>query len=327
MVDQRLRSILVRLLIVAALALGLGALAACGGGDDDDDGEPTGAATTAPAGGETTPADGDGGPVDESFSVNQEFWHSGFHITLSDGRYYSEEDALTRDVTYFVEIDASFENLGPSETFFDGALALVAGGDSYSSTLGSDIPNVPSGLSSSGTLIFIVDEDFDAESAYLQVGAAGENQARVPLGAGGGELVDLAPSEPAVTGTISLELIDLNFTSAELRADRLSSYTEIDEGKLALTLNFDVISRKSGNWNIFANEFALVLPDGSGVAADGSELGSLPGSDIGTETGDLSLRFLVNDPPAGEYTLRFTPADYWFDETDPAEGTLTFELS
>jgi hypothetical protein len=325
-VDKGFPTTMIRLLIVALLALGLALAAACGGGDDDDSGddggEPTGAETTAPPD-ETTPG---GGPGDEvTFTVDKEFWHSGFHVTVNEGVSFSVEETLSQDVTYLVEIGASFENLGPDQTFFSAPIALVADGNSFASSFNSDLPNVPSGLSSDGLVSFVVDEGFDYNSAQLVIGAADENQAQVPLGSSG-ELIGLAPSEPPITGAITLELVDLTVTSAELRVDRPSSYTEIESGKLALTLNFDATSRKSGNWQLFANNFALVLPDGSGVAADGADLASLPGADAGTTTSDLYVRFLVDDPPAGEYTLRFTPADYWF-TGDPVEGTLTFELN
>lgn len=317
------------MLLVVILALGVALLVACGGGGDDDDdgGTPTDVATTTTAGG--TPASGgDGEFEDQEFSVGQEFWHSGFHVTVGDGTLSAvEEGIFGNEVAYVLSIGATFENLGEDQTFFDGDIALVGGGTSYTLRGSTDIPGVPSGLSSNGTLDFEVDEGFDPESAYLVVGGAGENKAQVPLGPGGGELVDLAPSEPAVSGSISLQLIDLNVTSAELRADNPITYRELDEGKLALTLEFDVTSRKSGNWSIFANEFALILPGGSAAAVDGSDLSSLPGSDTGVDTTGLYVRFLVDDPPAGEYTLRFTPSDRWLSEGDPAEGTFTFDLT
>jgi hypothetical protein len=44
-----------------------------------------------------------------------------------------------------------------------------------------------------------------------------------------------------------------------------------------LTLNFDATSRNQDNWNIFEQDFALIMPGGSAVGPDGSQLGSLPG--------------------------------------------------
>jgi len=316
------------LLVVTVLALGGALLTACGGDDGDGavpTGGPTGGATTAPAG--QSPADTDGPSDDEVFSIDAEFWHIGFRVELGDGTISTvEAGVFGNELKYLLSIDATFENLGTNELAFDSDLVIVAGSKSFAAGFGSQGPSVPGGLSGEGELIFEVDEGFDPESAYLLVGAADENQARVPLGAQGGELVDLAPSEPAVPDNISLELIDLTFTSAELRADVLWNHTEVDAGKRALTLNFDATSRRSGNWNIFATNFALILPGGSGIGVDRSELASLPGSDAGTDTTDLFVTFLVNDPVAGEYTLRFTPADPFIGEDGVDEVTVTFEL-
>lgn len=262
----------------------------------------------------------------QQFSVNQEFWHSGFRVELSEGSYFSEENALTGAIRYFVSIVASFENLGDEQTFFYADTAIVWEGNSAPHLLSSDFPDVPSGLASKGELIYEVDENFDATSAHLIIGSGDQNRAQVPLGPAGGELIALEPTEPEINGSISLELIDLTFNSAELRADRLSSYTEVEEGKLALTLNFDATSRNPGNWNIFDQDFALILPNGSAVGLDGSQLVSLPGSEGGTVTTGLALRFLVDTPPSGEYTLRFTPGSWFIGDDGVAEGTFDFVI-
>jgi len=328
MAHRSIRLNLKWLLLVTTLVLGGALLAACGGGDDPFE-VPTDVAATTPAG--ETPADTDaptGEPSgDQVFAIDEEFWHIGFRVELGDGTLFTaEEGFFGTELAYMLSIDATFENLGTSQLSFDSALVVVTPGDSYSARGSSDRPSVPGGLSGSGSLVFEVDEGFDPESAYLLVGTADDNQASVPLGAQGGELVDLAPSEPAVPDNISLELIDLTFTSAELRADVLWSHSELEKGKWGLTLNFDATSRRSGNWNLFATNFALILPDGSGVGVDRSELASLPGSEAGTDTPDLFVTFLVDAPVGGEYTLRFTPADPFIGEDGVDEATVTFDL-
>jgi hypothetical protein len=313
------RSILAAFLLLPVLAL----LAACGGDDDDDGGgSPTDAATTAPGG---SPAPSGGAFEDQPFSVNAEFWHAGFHVTLGDGLYYAVEDEDTEELTYFVSIEANFENLGPDETEFPSDLVLTGSGGNATPGADSEIPSVPAGLSSDGTLVFEVDDTFEADSAELLAGTGDETQAHVPLGAEG-TLVTLEPTQPPVSGSLTMELIDLTFTSAELRADVPVNYTEVEDGKLALTVNFDATSRKSGNWSVNATDFALILPGGSAVGADGAELGSLPGTDAGTDTPGLYVRFLVDDPPAGDYTLRFTPGSWFIGADGVTEATFDFSL-
>lgn len=289
----------------------------CGGGDGDPD--ETLAGATAPAG-----AEGEL-PADRVVQIGQTIWHSGFEVELTGATLSAEEDELTGAVSHQLSVAAHFTNLGDGQSFFDPAVAVVAGGQSYPAGFDSDLPNVPSGLSAEGTLRFEVAEGFALDPAYLQVGDADQVQARVPIGPGGGELVDLAPSEPAVTASISLDPLDIEVTGAELRADIPASHRPLAAGGRALTLHFTATSRKSGNWSVQPSDFALTLPDGNSVGVDGAELGSLPGNASGVDTPDRWVRFLVADPPAGEYTLRLAPGSYWFDG-DPQEGAATFTL-
>jgi len=298
-------------------------IVACGGGESEPTTEPVEDSEVAqPTIESSTESEDSFEP--QQFSINQEFWHSGFRVELSDANYYSEENALTDAVRFFVSITASFENNGDDQSFFDAAMAIVWNGNSAPHLLASDLPMVPSGLASKGELLFEVDENFEATSAQLIFGSADENRAQVPLGPAGGDLITLEPTEPPIDGSISMELIDLTFYSAELRADRPTSFTEIEAGKLALTLHFDATSRNQGNWNILPQDFSLILPNGSAVAADGTQLGSLPGSESGTVTSDLYVRFLVDNPPSGEYTLRFTPGSWFIGSDEVTEGSFDF---
>jgi hypothetical protein len=320
------------LLLLACLALAL-AVGCGGGGDDDDDGDggSGGGQTTAPAdGGDDGGDDGgtDGDPLDGlTFQVNETFYHSGFEVELGQGTVESQEEGVFSDeVNWFLTIEGTFTNNGDSEFSFAPEMSIVQGTKNYSLNFSTDAPTVGSGLTGEGELIFNIDEEFDYEQAKLVVGSGDETRAEIPFAPSAGELIALAPEEdlPA-TGTISLTLIDLNFTNADLRYDVPGQWRTVDEGDRALTLHFSATSRKTGNWNIFANEFALTKPNGSSVPVDGSSLGSLPGSEAGTTTEDLSLRFLVDAEAEGEYTLRYTPADYWTDG-GPTEGTLVFSI-
>lgn len=304
-------------------------LVACGGdsdgdvGADEDNGQTLTDATQAGGGTETdlTPT-----MEEQAFTVGQEIWHSGFRIEFGDGLSYQEE-RLSGDTLHYVSVDVLFENLGEDETIPGSEINLVANGVAAIQSAGREsYPIVPGGLSSPGTVEYIVDPGFDLDNAELVVGREGQQQARIPLGSGG-ELVALAPAEVSLTGELSMELIDMSFTAADLRYDMPLSYGQAPEGKIALTIYFDVTSRRDGNWSIFADDFALIVPDGSAVAADGSQLHNLPGSAAGTTTPDHYVRFLLDDPPAGDYTLRFTPGDPFIGEDGVTEATFDFTLS
>lgn len=266
-----------------------------------------------------------GAPVQGTFSVNQDFWHSGFHITILDGETFTRE-TLAGSIIRYVSINATFENLGPNETFFSPEISLVQDGIAAIPAGDTDIPFVPSGLASSGVLAYIVEENFDVDSAQLIVGSNDVNQAVVPLSPQAGDLVSLEPADIPISGSLSMELIDLVFSSGEIRADVPNSHSEIEAGSRGLTLSFDATSRKSGNWNILPQDFALILPGGSAVGVDGSELTSLPGSDVGVDTPGLSVRFLVDEMPAGDYTLRFAPGVWFVGQDDVTEATFDFSI-
>jgi hypothetical protein len=263
---------------------------------------------------------------EQSFTVNQEFWHIGFRVELGDGTLFATEDEITKEVRYFASIDTTFENLGTSSLRFDSDLVIVTPDGNFPVHGTSDKPEVPGGLSATGTLVFRVDESFDITSAQLIVGRSDLNQAKIPLGPQGGALVSLEPSEPAPPGPLSLELIDLTFTSADLRADKLSSNRQLEDGKLALTLNFDATSRRDGNWTVLAPNFALVLPDGTATAPSASELSSLAGGAGGIDTSGLSVTFLVNSPGSGAYTLRFQPGTWFVGDDGVDSASVDFTI-
>lgn len=300
--------------------------AACGGGDSTDTTGPGNAAvTTAPSG----TSGGTATPPDEfktqTFTVDHTVWHSGFKIDVLGGELSRDENALSGRVTYSLTLNMSYENLGPFDTFFDAQMAVAADGDSFVyDNFGGD--NVASGLASKAEVTFRVEAEFDPSGAQLIIGSGDQARATVPLGPGGGELVTLEPTDVAVAGSLSMELIDLEFTGGDLRYDVPADYRQVEEGELALTLSFDATSRNNGNWSIFADNFALVLSDGTAIGADGADLENLAGSDSGTVTSDMAIRFLVDDPASGEYSLRFTPGNWFVGEDGVTEATLDFTL-
>ncbi len=315
-------ALLGRVLLFAALFV---LAAACGGGLDLDSLPSSIVDTGSPSAPQGTQAPGTVFE-EQSFSVNQEFWHIGVRVGLGDGKLFSTEDQLTKEVEYFASIDATFENLGTSSIRFDSDLVIATSSGNFPSHGSSDIPDVPGGLSGAGTLVFRVDEGFDISTAQLIVGRSDENQAEVPLGPQGGELVSLEPSEPTPPGPLSMELLDLTFTSANLRADTLWSHTELDNGKLALTLTFDATSRQSGSWSILAPDFALIQPDDTATAPSSSELASLSGAEGGIDTPDLSVTFLVNSPAAGNYTLRLQVGSWFVGEDGVDSVSVDFSI-
>lgn len=313
--------------LVGMVAL-LTILAACGGDDDFGIDLPT----DTPA--DTTPAvtddgngngEGTGEAFEERYPVNLTFWFQGFMIEAGDAVFSATEPDFFGRQDFILSVEATFTNEGENESFISSESALVTASETYTATFQNDLPRIPGGLSSDGSFQFVVDETFDIDTAYMLLGSADEQRVQVPLGPNGGELITFEPREIPLTGGISTSLVDMNFTSAVLRADYPDAHEQVEAGKLALWLNLDVTSRRQGNWNIFATELALIPPSGNSLPTQDGLFG-LPGSDEGLTTEDLSLRFLVDEPAEGEYTLRWAPPDPWLGEGDPATAEYTFTI-
>lgn len=286
--------------------------AACSGGGGDAGPTATAEAAATP----TTAA-----AVRDTVQVGRSYWHAGFKVTLG-------EATLENSV---VTIEATFENLGNRDARPNSRLALTSGGESYTaSSLIQDIPQVPAGLSSSGTLAFDVDEAFSFDDAVLTVGNPDNNQATVPLGPDGGDAVSLEPQEIAVTASATAGAVTVNVTGAELRADLPDQHDEMAAGKLSLTIFFsiDVGSGIQLGQGVFQSpNVALTLPDGTSVAvpSDGaSGVNELLQGKEGTTISDLSVRFEVDDPAAGTYVFLVRGA-YGPGGAD-VEGSAEFEV-
>lgn len=325
---------------IAVALVGVALLAGCGG---DDPGAEV-ATTPAADGTPTTPVDDvpatDGAGTDApaaaddldglTFDIGESFWHSGFAVTLESGMVEAQRDTFDEVTGHVLTLAGTFENLGDTPTWFAPEMAIVQGTTIFPFNEFGEVQEIPSGLVGDGELAFPVDESFDPDQAVLVVGSADQARAEVPLGAGGGDLVDLPPQDVDVTGTLSIALLDLEVLGGELRWDIPSSHAQVEAGSRALVLSLSATSRKSGNWQVFADWFGLETPDGVSVPPDGAELGSLPGNDAGVTTEDLSLRFIVDEDATGDYTLHMVPADLWLDdaesEQDEVRATLDFSL-
>ncbi|MEX2160101.1 MAG: hypothetical protein WEB04_11930 [Dehalococcoidia bacterium] len=305
------------LVVLAGLSFAL-ALTACGGGDDTP-------AVTPTVEGEATPTE-ESAAADDTVQIDQSYWHAGFKVSLSEATL-TDGDVGSPTVT----IDATFENLGNTDATPDSQLALTSGANSYSSgSLEEDIPRVPAGLSSTGTIAFDVDEDFTFDDATLIVGNPQNNQAFVPLGPDGDELVSLLPREIPATGTVAAGAVTAHVTGAELRADLPNQHSEMEAGKLALTVRFDIdvgSGIQIGQGVFQGPNVALILPDGTAVAvrSDGvSGVNELLQGKEGTTISDLAVRFEVDEPSEGTYAFVVRGA-YGPGGTD-VEGQVTIQI-
>jgi hypothetical protein len=283
------------LALVIAIAL---TFAACGGGGGGDDEE------------EPTTEEAAATPTEEaaasSATINESFWHAGWKVTLADGEVVTDEfGAVTAN------LNATFENLGETDSAFNSQLALTSGGNSYAADdLNSDLPTVPAGLTNDGVFAFTVDEEFSFDDATLIVGAPEGNQAIVPLGPDSpDELVTLEPQVIMVNGSANAGPIAFTVIQAEVRADRPDWSDQVEAGSLAMTVSFEVTPATGieiGEGVLQSQNVALMQPDGTALAVmdDGrSGVNELLQGREGTTISDLSARFLIDAPAQGDYAF------------------------
>ncbi|MEX1253048.1 MAG: hypothetical protein WEE64_01775 [Dehalococcoidia bacterium] len=303
------------LTLFASIALVAGA---CGGGGGSDP-TPT-AEEEAPTDEPTSDATEDTVQIDESF------WHSGWMVTLGEATV-TTDDLGARSVA----IEATFENLGTDTATFDSQLVLTSGGNSYTETgTEQELPEVPGELSGSGVLAIRVDDEFTFDDATLTIGNPANNQAVVPLGPDGDDLVTLEPREIAVSGDVTAGAVRVTVERAELRADLPDAHSIMEEGKLALTVYFSVTPSAGiqiGQGVFQDPNVALKLPDGTAVAvrSDGvSGVNELLQGKEGTTISGLSVRFEVNEPAEGQYA--FVVRGAYGPGGAQAEGELPFTI-
>lgn len=283
--------------VFLALATMLALVAACGGGDDEE-------ATQTPEETEEATENSKEEVKADSVAVDLPFWHAGWKVTVGEATLTPGDFGAGE-----VSLGAEFENLGVDQATFDSQLILTSGGNDYAdeSFDGHDFPDVPGERTGKGSFNFQVDEEFSLDDATLIVGNAQNNQAIVPIGPDGDEHVSLEPQQIAATGDVTAGAVTATVERAEARADLPDRHSEMEEGKLALTVFFSVTPATGiqiGQGVFQSQNVALELPDGTSVAVidDGvSGVNELLQGREGTTISDLQVRFPVDEPVEGTY--------------------------
>lgn len=276
---------------------------------------------TEPAPEPAAPAEDD--PVEATATpLDRTFWYAGFMVELD--RAVIEVDELDEAT---LRLEATFENLGPSGAVFPGAEVHVDWQGSVVQPRGyqADLPTVPAGSRSRGSLAFGVPEGFTIDDAELRAGDGTVQQAVVPLGEDG-ELRSGEPETTDVTGTLSAGDLEVEATGGELRAWGFpfgSDARQVRADALILAVTLDVTNATDSRYgaNLTPDELRLELPDGTTAVPDNrpNEL-IRPGETVR----DVVVEFIVADPAAGDYAL--TVAERRVGADDDAVGTLTFTI-
>jgi hypothetical protein len=208
-------------------------------------------------------------------------------------------------------IETEFENLGTNEATFDSQLLITSAGNDYADETfdGHDFPTVPGLRTGDGSFSFGVDAEFDLDEATLIVGNPANQQATVPIGPDGDDLVSLEPIDIAAAGTATAGAVTLTIERAQLRADLPEKHSEMKAGKLAMIVFFSATPGSGiqiGQGVLQSDNVLLELPNGTAVAviSDGvSGVNELLQGKEGTTIPDLAVRFEVEEPVEGAHAF------------------------
>jgi hypothetical protein len=273
----------ITLIVLALTVVGFG----CGGGGTTS---PSTSSATSSASAASSAAEA------ERATVNKAFFFAGFKVTVDEASV--DPTAGSGELSLAVKMANQGDN---PQAFADITLVVTSNGNSYPAAEQQDLPEVPGKSTGKGDLVFPVDKEFNLDDAVLTVGNPANNQAVVPLGKAG-KLVDLAPRSVTVAGRAVADVIQVDVDGGEIRADIPGKHKQVEKGHLALTLDFSATfnSDFSGGYAFTHDNLALRLPDGTTIGPDDGPIELIQPR---TTLRDVQVRFIIDDPAAGQYAL------------------------
>lgn len=294
--------------LVAVLLLALG-LAACG--EDEVAEEPEEVAVEEPEPEEAEPVED---PVDADLGpqwtqpLDAEFWYGGFRVELAEAELVYEEE--WDEVVAQLVVHGMFENLTDDTAgqfhYEIDEMILHWDGDQAIAGRDSELEDVPAGGTNRGRFAFEVPLEFELDGAVLHAGSPAKQHAIIPLD-GEGEVVTLEPAELDITGTGSVEGVEVEVTGAELRAFCHRYDRQLDAGDLSLAVTYDVgYEGERRSIHVGSDLFVLETPDGRSLTP---EMGPNLAFTQGEWEYDEIVSFIVADPPEGDYILTIVEGD------------------
>jgi hypothetical protein len=259
----------------------------------------SGSSGTAGTGSDTTTKSGSGTtekPSGDTVKVDKTFWVNGFKVTLPDGKYDAAKETLTFK-------DATIENLGEDAATLYGTYSLEAEGTVAYTGNWTESPSVIAKSKAKDTLVFNVDDKFDASKTTLVIGSGNEAAVRIPFG-DDGELVLRQPVVQEFKGKLTIGLADIDVTQTEVRWDRPDRHSQAEKGKAFLIITGKVKNNSDTTLYWDGVKAVLTRPDDTKTGAD-TVLGD--GSVQTTQIDDKwGIIWEINEPVKGDYKIDFT---------------------
>lgn len=259
----------------------------------------------------------------DASAVGLEFYYEEFKVTVVSTEVKPDPDRADRAT---LEILIECENVGGTEGYCPYDARIESDGEFYTPS-GTDNPLVPAGRKGDGAYRFVVDEKFSLVDAVLRIGSSPRHVVVVPLcpGPSSPETVLLAPVDIGVSGSMEAGQVTTTIKKVRLAVDHPNHRTR-DAKKLTMYVTMDVAAKVTEEYEGYYLEHArylLKLPNGNtAVAEDWSIDNSWVNADL-TET-DVVIRYEVANPPAGTYTLEYTPMARG--DLKPEPGTISFSV-
>jgi hypothetical protein len=308
--------------VVCAVLASLLAIASCGGSDaattdvsDRDDGSTAAEASGSES--ESESADGTSVPTEQPGEpeiietipdaapgevrdltsrhvIDRTAHYAGFDIDI-------EQVLIGFDLAGFAvaQVDAALTNGSTSSGRLDTLIVLESSGVTASVDR-DNTPDVGAGATASGNWSLRLPPSFDAANAVLYIGRTDRVRVEVPL-ADPAVAVTLEPVVIADAGTAESDLAAIRLSRVTVAADTADPRAQSEPGSRFLVIDYELTSTEATA--ISDDVWMLNLPSGVTIAPVGASIASV---DAEVPTEGLTVTFVVDEPVAGEYVLRYT---------------------
>ena len=239
-------------------------------------------------------------PVVTAYQLGTTVWYEG--LLLHFDQATAELDARGGPVNVSLRV----ENPGDELSELDAAIFLNVGGTRIEATRESRVSSVPGKGLIGALLTYELQGISSADEAVVEVGAAPDHVAKVPLTAAGGAPETFEPVALDLKGNATANDLKITVRSAVVRRDLPDWSQELVASLAAVTITYDVTYSGSfgGGFAFTGSNVALRLPNGSEIRArhDGHSQSVELIAAKKTKT-NLFSRFEIPSDATGEYAL------------------------